>query len=179
MEERWPAQRVLLVGESDRLEPEAARRTLAGCGGAVAEVTVIGIVARRTFVSRWAPLSGLVTLEQLEQLDRQEAEATCDVTRRATAALPSAIPARYHCVRRWQDVRSTFHEHDLVLVVMPPRRWLDRRRLASWERSRAAAVRRRDDAGQAGVRWRTWPAAARLLPRSASLWVGRRLRRVP
>src|SRR5436190_3332580 len=127
MEESRGAIRVLVAAECAHLRRGAVEAALAGLNGRAACVTVAAVAAPRPFIAYWAPLTGLVTLEDFEGVAAAEA---CDAARISAVGLPYDIPVQYRAARCWADALALAEDHDVLVIAARPQRRRDRRAIS-------------------------------------------------
>jgi hypothetical protein len=119
--------RILVAAEHDQLHPPQIESVVAGVAGCVDRVTIVAVVAPHSFVTFWAPLSGLVTIPAV---DESACAKASEAARASASGLPADLSVEYWTARCWRDAIKLAEEHDALVVPVPPRRRRDRRALS-------------------------------------------------
>src|SRR5579862_4991894 len=100
----------------DALSSEALRRA----DERSVDLTIVAI-ATRSIIGRFAPLSGMMSGEQIQQMQREPIEAATRAAREALLRLSRAVPARYIALARpadlWRDPVAALCGLDDVIVA--------------------------------------------------------------
>jgi hypothetical protein len=128
VEEDARSLHAMLAAESDQCTAAGMAALLSAVGPRCARVTVTAVREPDCLFTLWAPMSGVVTPQQMRE---QALRRACVAARQAVSLISPQLPAQ-HCVAAgWRDVleRALGGACDLLVVAAPPSRRRDRRLL--------------------------------------------------
>jgi hypothetical protein len=116
----------MIAAEGHRCTEATIEAAVAAAGPHCARLTVIAVAEPDHPIAVWAPLTGVVTLEELR---RHATARACTAVRWALTGVPERLPVQHRVALAWRDALRMADGCDLLVVAAEPSRARDRRLL--------------------------------------------------
>jgi hypothetical protein len=109
--------RAMIAAEPKALTVEAVVRAVRTFEGRLACLTTTGVVSRPRTVEFFAPVSGYITAEEIQEPYVDDA---CVIARISASLVPDAVPTRHRVAARWSTALQMAREYDVLIVPSWP-----------------------------------------------------------